>query len=57
VAERYFTQVLCPLCSSDPQDAEVKEEPTWFEAVCTICGSSYKVLIDSDKVKRYGLVG
>jgi transcription elongation factor Elf1 len=57
VPEAFYTQVLCPVCSSDPQDAEVKPEPTWFEATCTICGSEYKVLIDQEKVKKFAMVG
>jgi hypothetical protein len=57
VAESFWTQVLCPVCSSDPQDAEVHEEPTWFETSCTICGSRYKVLIEAERVKKFSMVG
>lgn len=57
MAESFWTQVLCPVCSSDPQDAEVKSEPTWFETTCTICGSEYKVLIEGERVKKFAMVG
>lgn len=53
----FYTQVLCPVCSSDPQDAVVEPEPHWFETTCTICGSTYRVLIESDKVKKFAMVG
>lgn len=57
MAESFYTVVMCPVCSSDPQDAEVHTEPTWFEATCGICGSLYRVLIDGEKVKQFAMVG